>query len=280
MSATLSVKQIVESLNLTGNFLEASIFSQLIKSGHFLATAEWPYTQPTFQGTADIIALNHHAEWDSEPLVFFAIECKKVRSEQKVWVFDVSRTNRDLRYPMIKLNPEGKIVYESRAGYLMPDLGVSNMDNSPIYNKGFELRESDGSLNRNESEKIYLSLTQANKATVAVRTKNYKEIFRVPEHIFDDHPTAIIPVVITNAIIKTITYNPDAIDAKTGEIKHSDVAYEDKDWIIFDYALPDDLQLSGKYQGVDAQPIKRPTFIISASKAVEIMKLISAYLEY
>jgi len=52
-------KQIVDNLNLTGNFLESSVFADLNSHQHFIATAEWPFSQPTFNGSAGIVALNH-----------------------------------------------------------------------------------------------------------------------------------------------------------------------------------------------------------------------------
>ena len=275
----LTAKQIVDNLNLTGNFLEASVFFELVTSGRFLATAEWPYSQPTFQGTADIIALNHHVEWGSEPLVFFAIECKKAKPDQKVWVFDVSRTSKDMLYPMVKIDQSGRVLYERTTGYLMPSTGINSTDDAPIFNKGYELRESDGNLSRNDSERIYTSLTQANKAAISLVKSNYKDIFSVHPDAFEQHPTAIVPVVITNATIKIIKYSPKNINNQSGEISVKDVELENKDWIFFDYPLPHDLQLNGKYGDSSIRPIKRPTYVISAPKAIEKMDEISRYAE-
>lgn len=278
----LTSEQIISNLNLTGNFLEAAIFSELIKSDHFLVTAEWPFSQPTFQGTADIIAMNHNVTWDSEPLVFFAIECKKARADQKVWVFDKSYSRRDEKHPLIKIDQGGNITYEGRTGYLIPNLGVNRVEDAPIFNKGYELRESDGNLNRNDSERIYTSLTQANKAAVGIAKSNYKKIFSVNAQLFERNPLAIIPVVITNAQLKVISYGPEKINKKTGEIEPSDVTLEDRDWLMFDYPLSNDLQLMGiqKNQDASIQPIKRPTYIVSASNAINILKEIVNAAEY
>lgn len=277
-----SNQQIVSNLNLTGNFLEASTFSRLVESDHFLVTAEWPFSQPTFQGTADIIALNHNVNWDSEPLVFFAIECKKAKPDQKVWVFDSNRTDRDLRHPMLKITQTGQTLYEGRAGYLIPNLGVNRVEDAPLFNKGYELRENDGNLNRNESERIYVSLTQANKAAVGLAKTNYKEIFDVNQQVFARNPIAIVPVVITNAKLKTISYDPSSIDSNSGEIRTADVTFQDRDWLMFDYPLTNDLQLPGDFQNRDGtvQPIKRPTYIISASNFVSILQEIATAAEY
>ncbi len=278
----LTSKQIIENLNLTGNFLEAAIFSELVKSNHFLVTAEWPFSQPTFQGTADIIAMNHNVNWDSEPLVFFAIECKKAKADQKVWVFDSNRSERDVKHPMIKISQDGDVVYESRAGYLIPNLSVNRVEDAPLYNKGYELRESDGNLNRNDSERIYTSLTQANKAAVGVVKSNYKNVFNINPQLFERNPVAVIPIVITNAQLKTISYNPEKIDKNSGEIKSSEATLEDRDWLMFDYPLSNDLQILGKPRGQDAtvQPIKRPTYIVSAHNALNIMHEIVGSAEY
>lgn len=278
----LTPEQIINNLNLTGNFLEASVFADLEKSDHFLVTAEWPFSQPTFQGTADIIAMNHNVTWESEPLVFFAIECKKAKKDQKVWVFDSSRSKKDLYHPMIKIDPEGKILYEPRTGYFLPDLGVSRVEHAPLYNKGYELRENDGNLNRNDSERIFTSLTQANKAAVGVAKSNFKGIFDINQAAFENRPIAIIPIVITNAKIKTMTYDATKIDKTTGEVKAENVTFEDRDWVMFDYALSDDLQLRGNHRNKESviQPIKRPTYIVSASNAINLMQELANAAEY
>jgi hypothetical protein len=278
----LTPEQIINNLNLTGNFLEASIFAELEKNDHFLVTAEWPFSQPAFQGTADLIAMNYNVTWDSEPLVFFAIECKKAKSDQKVWVFDKSRSKRDLYHPMIRINNEEKITYDARTGYLLPNLGINRIEDAPIYNKGYELRDNDGNLNRNDSERIFTSLTQANKAAIGVVKSNYKNIFKVSQMTFENRPIAIIPIVITNAELKTITYDPAKVDQKTGEVKAEDVTFENRDWVIFDYALSNELQLMGENLNTKStiQPIKRPTYIVSASSAVSFMQELASAAEY
>lgn len=268
----LKDEQIITNLNLTGNFLEAKMFSELIKSKHFLVTAEWPFTQPTFQGTADIIALNHKVTWDTEPFVVFAIECKKVKSDQKVWVFDRSRSKSDILSPFVKIQASGSIFYEDNTGYIIPGLDVSQFSEIPLFNKGYEFREKDGNLNRNESEKIYNSLTQANKALIGICKSDYKKIFKVSESVFESRHLLVVPIVITNAVIKTVEYQPDDIDIQTGEIDPKKVKFSEKDWVIFDYPLADDVQVRGNYKGSIVQPIKRPTIIVNASKAIEVMQ--------
>lgn len=278
----LTPQQIINNLNLTGNFLEASIFAELEKSEHFLVTAEWPFSQPEFQGTADLISMNYNVTWDSEPLVFFAIECKKAKNDQKVWVFDKSRSTRDLYHPMIRIDAEKKITYDPRTGYLLPNLGIGRPEDAPIYNKGYELRNNDGNLNRNDSERIFTSLTQANKAAIGIVKSDYRNIFKVNQMTFENRPIAIIPIVITNAVLKTMTYNPTKVDKKTGEVKAEDVTFQDRDWVIFDYALSNELQLIGENVSTKStiQPIKRPTYIVSASNAVSFMQELAGVAEY
>lgn len=266
-------------MNLTGNFLEAKLFADLSATNRYLVTAEWPYTQPTFNGTADIIAINYSANLPNEPLVAFAIECKKVRPDQKVWVFDKTKSKHDILHPFLKMSDTGKRLYNQRLGYLLPSIGEHNVDLAPVFNKGYELRQSDGSLNRNESEKIYGALLQANKAFVGLVKSNLTKVFKVQSKVFEERDVLIVPIVVTNAQIKTINYDPMHIDSVSLELLEA-AEIINRDFIIYDFPLVDDLQLSGSLEGfTDIQPYKRPTFIVNASKALEIMDAISRHAE-
>src|ERR1019366_8617480 len=99
------------NLNLTGNFLEASVFYEMSQNKDLLVTAEWPFSfnkvGGKVDGIADIIAVDINVKWGSEPLVFFAIECKKVKTDQKVWIFDRHKGSRDITHPFLRISTEG-----------------------------------------------------------------------------------------------------------------------------------------------------------------------------
>lgn len=268
----LSTEQIVNNLNLTGNFLEARVFNELEQHEHFIVTAEWPFSQPTFQGTADIVTLNHQVSWQNDNLVVFAIECKKAKPDQKVWTFDVSRSKRDVYHPFIQKTSTGGILYNNTTGYILPSLSIHSTQDSPIFNKGYELRESDGNLNRNDAERIYTGLLQANKALFGAVKSNQTQIFNVPPQTFEDRSILFIPVVVTNAALKVLTYDPLKIDPKTAELSDKKIKIEDRDWVLFDFPLPNDLQLMGELNKVSVQPIKRPTLIVKADNAISVME--------
>jgi hypothetical protein len=153
---------------------------------------------------------------------------------------------------------------------------VGSRQNAPLFNKGYELRETDANLNRDQSEKIYNSLTQANRAATALARSNIREIFHVDPLTFENRNVVIVPVVVTNAVLRSLNYDRSRVDPSKGEVEEDQAALEDRDWLIFDYPLPNELQIRGPNEsGEDIQPIKRPTFIVSSNKVIDIMKAIS-----
>ncbi|MCX6728838.1 MAG: hypothetical protein NTV39_03660 [Candidatus Saccharibacteria bacterium] len=275
----LSDKKIIENLNLTGNFLEASMFSEIANHDHYIATAEWPFSTSNFNGTADIIALNHHVQFE-EPLVFFIIECKKANKDHKVWVFDRCSGNRDITHPFLRFAPNGSRVYTDRTGYLLPLMGINRVEDAPLYNKGYELRETDGNLNRNDSERIHKALTQANRAFVALAETDVTKIFKVSKATFEVREILFVPLVITNATIKVLNYSSEKIDKNKGEIDVEHITTEERDFILYDFPLSSELQVSGNHNSEVIYPYKRPTFIVRADKAIELMQAISSAAEY
>ena len=88
-------KQYTDNLNKTGLFFE-ELCVKKVKEESVRLKSEYPYSysawSETITGTADIISLRHmyHTAGNiklSDGYACFVIECKKVLSDQKIWVF-------------------------------------------------------------------------------------------------------------------------------------------------------------------------------------------------
>ncbi|MBI4037642.1 hypothetical protein HY382_01185 [Candidatus Curtissbacteria bacterium] len=259
-----TLSSIKQGLNLTGTFLENKVFVILDQDPTIVTRREEPYsghTSESFEGTIDVFA---SSVVQKNVAVCFCIECKRANPEQKHWVFE-KRVNdtEPLYYPFDYLYEDiHKLNYEKNIFF--PSLGYNGMK---FFDKGiqvFEFKEVDGQLSRNQVEKAYNALLQANEAVSSFIEEPYRIRDLLKESKLPD--ILFLPIVVTTANLWVQDYKPENVDLKTGTVAESNINLEQKDWVHFEFPLPYSLR-TRHVLGVG--PVKRPTFIVNSEKISE-----------
>jgi hypothetical protein len=56
----------------------------------------------------------------------------------------------------------------------------------------------------------------------------------------------LIPVVITSAPVLSVTFDPNDMDIETFQIPQEKAQYQEKEWLVYDFPLPRELQYESK----------------------------------
>lgn len=88
-----------------------------------------------------------------------------------------------------------------------------------------------------EAERIYNTLQIGVK-----RLQREKEKYGWPYFVGG----TLIPIVITSAPVFSVAFDPNAMDLTSFKVLHEKADYEEKDWLVYEFPLPRELQYKSK----------------------------------
>ncbi|MBI4100231.1 hypothetical protein HY439_00620 [Candidatus Microgenomates bacterium] len=256
-------------LNGTGLFLEAAVHNILSKNSEYKVLREEPYsgyTSESFEGVIDLLLVR--LLQSAGRIVCLAVECKKADQAQKKWVIERWIKSDESSYPFDYFEA-GVNNFNFNKNIFFPSLGYGGIK---FFDQGiqtFEFNENSGKLSRNQGERPYLALKQANEAISSFEDERKNRIYEIAGVNFRQYDILFIPIVITTADLLLLDYNPEKIDLSKGEIDIQEVKLNPKDWIHYEFPLP--YSLRTRAQG-GLGPVKRPSFIVSAGKCEEFIE--------
>ncbi len=259
---------ITTELNGTGLFLESVVYNLLIKNSEYKVLREEPYsgyTSESFEGVIDILLVK--LLQSAGRIICLTIECKKADPAQKKWVIERWIKPDESNYPF-DYYEAGVNNFNFNKNIFFPSQGYGGMK---FFDQGiqtFEFNESSGKLSRNQGERPYLALRQANEAISSFVDERKNRIYEILGVNFRQYDILFIPVVITTADLLLLDYDPEKIDLSRGEIDIKEVKLNPKDWVHYEFPLP--YSLRTRAQG-GLGPVKRPSFIVSAEKCEEFV---------
>lgn len=255
-----------KGLNLTGVFLEAKVFDALQANTAVKAKREEPYSTMTsehFEGTIDVLATSMVS---SDTALCLSIECKKANPEQKHWVFEKRNDQSEPEYyPFDYKNKEGAISYEKNIFF--PSLGYDGMKFFDKAIQVYEFKEIDGFPSRNQVEKAYNAVKQANEATSSYiddDSRVYDSLGRKEKEL----NILFLSIVVTTANLWTTKYSVSDVGWKEGTIQGDKLELEAKKWVIYEFPLPYHLRTR---TSLGIGPIKRPSIIVNAENLEEFV---------
>lgn len=268
MSSIPQSGKIITELNRTGLFLESAIYNLLYRNSAYKIFREEPYigyTSESFEGVIDILLAK--LIQNAGRIICLAIECKKADQAQKKWVIDKWVKPDEDSYPF-DYYEAGTNSFNYDKNIFFPNLGYGGMKYFDQGIQTFEFNETIGTLSRNQGERPYLALKQANEAISSFIDHRRERIYQIVGTNIRQYDILYIPIVITTADLFLINYNPDKIDLNKGEIDISEVHLNPREWIHYEFPLPYSLRTRHS-KGLG--PVKRPSFIVNANKCEEFI---------
>lgn len=260
-----------EQLDLSGVFFQ-DYCAALIKSlTGFNTRTEEPFTYPPSNGpltglsaSIDVLAVYS----DSRKSLCFAVECKRALPQTKHWLF--FRTGDDVRKVCFLYRPWGppdphlkmrSLTYE-QMGYWKASAYES-------CDRALEVDEQFRALNKTKDEKTYRALLQANHGLVACLFSKQQQLSRMCRA--SPRPMYFAPVVVTTANLFLADYNPSKVDPATGQLSPTDINYQSKQWVEFEFGLPDYLatEREGELFG------RASTFVVNAKSISDFFEKIA-----
>ncbi|MFA6485795.1 MAG: hypothetical protein WCT40_00280 [Candidatus Magasanikbacteria bacterium] len=251
---------LTERINETGFPFQEECY-QFIKDTKNFVTKEYPYSFIGVDGSVDILTLKIPPldDFGDSFWPIMSIECKKSKPGIKNWCF--IKTDRGgygtkplFVVSIVSAESEAKLSFSSEL-YSFDRLKFFNdkmVTIDEVVNFGFESNILAESLNRNQEEKIYKSLLQSVSGITYVEKKKFPNIpeLRLNEDKINglsrrtlppSYPTIIfIPIVLTTSDLYVANFNPNNV--KDGEIDNGSVTWVQKNWVFYDFGLPDYLQ--------------------------------------
>lgn len=244
-------EKMTELYNQSGLPFQDWCFMTVRKHGNYRAVTEFPFTNPPSagaqigkQGSIDIVAVSpQNARWN-----YLVIECKKANPEIKNWIFYSREPNTPngeyISRPtfLMRRTVEGEVEKISKISF--PQLGYDHYENFDYCVSGLEFNEKITSGNRNEIDKIYNHIFQVTRGLNAFAKLDPKQIDEVEADgvaLPDAVPVVYIPVIVTTADLYLAKY--DWRNVEGGEVPESSIEYEPKNWLTYEFGLPDFLKL-------------------------------------
>lgn len=262
-------KKTTDLLNFTGLFFE-DYCAHVLKSsdmGYSVRTEE-PFTFPPsngpiigLSGSIDILAVYS----DSKKSFCFSIECKRAIPSIKNWVFFKTKNDATRIYFLGKSNgPSGGGT--RHFGLLLPHLKYAKLEDYELCDRAIEVNESFDQLNRNQEEKVYRSLLQANHGLAAAFVGMSPLLSEMCNR--SERPMFYIPIVLTTANLYLTTFDPSNVSADDGTLLESHLSYAEERWIEYEFGPPDYLLRVKK----DIPLHRRSTFIVNSKHIEEFFK--------
>ena len=257
---------LTEKLNETGLPFQEWISNVIKKSeelGKNYIIKEYPFTFPPtvnsqlgISGSIDILAIHFPKDnhfWD-KPWVIYTIECKKSKTSIKNWCFLKSSREgleNETYFVLSENNQNNPLDFKVQLidnKTIAFTLLKNNIDITETVIAGYETNDLIKSLNRSQEEKIYKSLLQVMHGSRFVESKNpliIKELNFTKEKIESvtnnrSIKVLFVPIVVTTSNLWVANFDPSRV--VDGVINPIEVKWEQKDWILYDFGLPDYLR--------------------------------------
>lgn len=252
-------------------------FDQEYGGWRYKAVSEWPFTYPPSSGpllgvhsTVDIVAIRVVSGISEKTLLFLVIQCKRANNSIKNWIF--LKENKD-KHPVFIFSDVDEELNEKKfitRHLTFPDLGYPAVASFDYCNNVIEVNDKFSSVNRNQEEKVYKAIRQANLGIYALENKIPKYIENLTTDISLDsfRHFIFLPVVVTTANLYMADF--DYKNVNRGDISHQDVKYEEKKWLTYEFPLPDFIGYGKVEPRVSIE--KRTTFIVNDRAFVDFLK--------
>ncbi|MCK9573675.1 MAG: hypothetical protein M0R20_04700 [Candidatus Omnitrophica bacterium] len=232
----------------------------------YKAISEWPFTCPPSNGpllgvhsTADIVAIRG-VTGAADTLLFLVIECKRANANIKNWVFMSDKYDNKPLFIFSKVDDDLKEAAYTTRRLTFPGLNYTT-ENFDYCNNVIEAKNDFSSLNRNQEERVYKAIRQANQGIFALENKKPRYIENLttglPSDVFKYF--VFLPVVVTTANLYTTDF--DYKNVTEGNILKENINYTEKKWITYEFPLPDFINYGRQLDGIALE--KRTTFIVN-----------------
>lgn len=255
-------KKATDLLNSTGLFFQDYCASVLKSSnlGYSLKTEE-PFTFPPsngpivgLSGSIDILAVYS----DSKKSFCFIIECKRAIPSTKNWILFKTKNDSSRTYFLGKSKgPSGGGA--GSYGLLLPQLNYTKLEDYELCDRAIEVNQSFDKLSRNQEEKVYRSLVQANHGLAAAFVGMAPLLAEMCNR--SERPMYYIPIVLTTANLYLAGFEPSNVNPDDGTLLESHLSYAEKEWVEYEFGLPDYLSALKKDSLL---PHRRSTFIVNS----------------
>lgn len=260
-------EKITELLNLTGTFFHdyCAAVLKALPLGIAVRTEE-PFTYPGSNGpllgksgSMDIFAVYS----DEKKSFCFSIECKRAMPTTKNWIFFRSREPEIRTFFPYYYSPRHEAI--ECGGLLFPRLGYPSPADFELCDRIYEIDETLGKINKNQAERAYRSLLQANHGLVAALETKRAVLSEMSHH--RNQPMYFVPTVITTANLLLADFDPRKVSPNRGEIPARDINYLERKWVEFEFGLPDYLTRpqSDRFR-------RRSTFVVNSSSIAEFFE--------
>ena len=269
-------EKITNLINETGTPFQI-LCAEIANKKQYHTLSEYPFTFPPSNGpllgqpgTIDFLALMAKS---SDPVaIMLIVECKRASDKIKHWVFpevpsDMKDSTLFISSCPREENGKREIIEYVEHSLKFPDLGYSTIHSSyEALTQGFEANER-LNINRDTSEKIYVPLRQVNTGlkavihkTIGFKTIRTDELSRI----------LYLPVVVTTANLYLAKFNFSDISISTGEVAKDKISYVEKDWVSYQFPLPDYLAY------INGLIAKTATFIVNANHWEEFLDKVTS----
>lgn len=275
-----SAKAIKRDLNLTGVYLQKTIYDSLKETHKFGVRREEPYSYRTaysehYKGTADLFAA---IEIKNGGVLSLIIECKRADEKQKYWVFEMRDESSDEPlHPFVFCRPGLGVHYASNIQ--LPSLGYNTEAEYEKAILAFEFtdtKKGEHVLSRASTENVYTSLKQAFEPLASVH-RNSQQAYDLAKS--PQAELLIMPIVVTTANLSTMKYSASDVDRVSGTIDIDKVELMPKKWVHYEFPIPESLRWEGRLdlqKDEGYRPTKSPIFIVNAGHFDEFVSSLKA----
>lgn len=276
-----------DRLNETGFPFQELCYATIAKLGRpAFVLKEHPYTISNdkilpIQGTIDLVSLKTPSNdmFGEHPFVVLSIECKKGKPDIKNWCFiKGNRGGTDPTTYFAGLERERSSNYYisefpiNKVMFKLLSEGITlNINETVLY--GYETNSLNTSINRNQEERIHKSILQAVHSCYSLVVKHdpcFPQLNLTKEtlgNIYSSKNHVIIlyiPVVVTTCDLWVANFATSNVNWIAGEIQNDKINWEKKNWVVYDFSLPDYLQNRGT--------TSRAVFIVNSNYFKEFYK--------
>lgn len=282
-------QEIISAINREGIFFRKAVMEKLTTL-NWKCTPEYPYSLQEFiidrgiSKSADIFAYKRFGSPDFAELNF-VIECKKSYAPRSKWIF-------------FKLN-EGKIsawTFHFPCETVLLDCiknittqSVNICYDQTVLKLAKRNSRSGEKLQRanlhTEGTQIYQASAEVAHALYGIKNEIYKRYDEVDEKIWKDvfhffHNRWFVPIVITNAELNVSEFKISEDTLCKGTIKQKDFKLKSVPWLVYEYPLPNYLQLpeddqdSGFPFNFDKYVRNLPIIFLNSTKIEDFLQFI------
>ncbi len=271
---------ITKELIKEGIFFQISCAERLRKIGWVISQIELPFTYPPSlnagmvsekTGVLDILSFNGNEKQS----IVAVIECKQANKEFKAWIFFPFKNIEKIKIVQtvggnditpIRLFglPINSVWSSKKSDFLHYDCREISLKDSKISNEG----------RWRGAERIHTACNQVSHTFISLISQKNRRFTQYP-NLLDYLPKSsknnFFPIVITTAKLYSCEYDAENVSLE-GEIPLDKVKYTEMPWVIYEFPLPDYMQLSFLPDCRGILDIKRYVFIVNSEHLESFFK--------